>query len=98
MRDRLKNKYVLAALAAGLFFSVLILNSSFRSTLTRRRAIRQTQEELGRIQTEIDKMKTQLAAIDTVPHAHEDLVRRELGYIKPGEKEIRFINGKNDLH
>jgi cell division protein FtsB len=89
--DKLKNKYVLIGLVAALFFGVLIFNDSFRATFARRRAIQETQRELEKVEMEIDKMKSQLASLDTTPHVHEDLVRRELGYIKPGEKEIRFI-------
>lgn len=91
MREKLKNKYVLAGLAAAVFFSLLLLNDSFRSTFRRKHAIEQTKEELAQVEAEIAKVKGQLAALDTAPQAHEDLVRKELGYIKPGEKEIRFV-------
>ncbi len=91
MREWLKNKYVLIGVAMAVFFSLLILNDSFRSTFSRKQAIRKTQEEMAKIDSEISKMKAKISSLENEPHAHEDLVRRELGYIKPGEKEVRFV-------
>src|SRR5690349_3663045 len=91
MKEKLSNKYVLFAIIIGSFLSILVLSGNFRATLARRQAIRDTQKELEKVDSEIDKLKSQLASLDTTPHVHEDLVRRELGYIKPGEKEIRFV-------
>jgi cell division protein FtsB len=91
IKDWLKNKYVLFALIAASFFSILIFNGNLRATLARRKAIRETQKELDRVEQDIEQMKFQLASLESKPHTQEDLVRRELGYLKPGEKEIRFI-------
>lgn len=91
IREQLKNRYFLIiAIVAGIA-GFVFFNTSFRSTLSRFRAIHSTQIEYAKVSAEVDQLKSKIASLESNPQGREDFVRRDLGYIRPGEKEIRFV-------
>jgi cell division protein FtsB len=84
-------KYWAYILAAALVVAFLF-NENFRNTISRRRAIKTAQKELAALTQETEAVQRQITALETNPHITEHLVRKELGYLRPGEKEIRFLN------
>jgi cell division protein FtsB len=69
----------------------LVLSESFRNTFSRRQAILRDQEELQRLTVEADHLHEKISRLQSDPKSYEHLVRQELGYLRPGEKEVRFL-------
>ncbi len=70
-----------------------MLSDSFRQVIGRRRAIRQANAELQSVDAQTVESRERLARLQNNPAAYEELVRQELGYLRPGEKEARFMKG-----
>ena len=87
----MNRKTLILALAALLLLVSLFFSDSLKNTIHRRQTLKRTIKESEDIQRKTDDVKQQLADIREHPESHEDLVRRDLGYIRRGEKEIRFI-------
>lgn len=92
MRGKLSPRTIVIALLAAGFVGFLLFNESFRNTLLRTRAIRSTQKELTKVSSDVEQMKSKIAALENNPQSREDLVRKDLGYLRPGEKEVRFYS------
>jgi cell division protein FtsB len=92
MRERLSNQKIILILVGIGFLGFLLFNESFRNTVLRTRAIRSTQMELNKVSKEVEQMRAKIATLEHSPQAREDLVRKDLGYLRPGEKEIRFYS------
>jgi cell division protein FtsB len=58
---------------------------------TRNRMISDSQAELTSLSVQLTTLRQKIANLKTSPQIYEHLVRRELGYTRPGEKEIRFV-------
>jgi len=86
-----RKKLTLILSAIGLLFILILFNSSFRLTIARHRAIRNTQAELEKVSHESHHLRNEIAKLDHATE-QENMVRRDLGYIRPGEKEVRFLN------
>lgn len=69
-----------------------IFSDSVRNTLVRQKAIRAAEKELAQLNKEADDTRDKISRLETNPSAYEIQVRKELGYLKPGEKEARFID------
>jgi cell division protein FtsB len=69
-----------------------VLSDSFRQVIIRRRAIHGAETQLRRVEAETAEAREKLARLENDPRAYEKLVRQELGYLRPGEKEARFLN------
>lgn len=69
-----------------------LLSESVRQTFSRRRAIHAAEAELARLTHEAEQARQNINKIENDPKATERLVRKELGYMRPGEKEARFVN------
>lgn len=67
------------------------LSESFRNTIARKHAIRQSQAELDQLNQQIELTRQKTAQLETNPASYETLVRQDLGYLRPGEKEVRFL-------
>ncbi len=91
MRDRLKNRTVIIVVIAAGLVGFLLFNGSFRSTVSRFRAIRTVEKDYAKVSADVEKLKSKITSLENNPGSREDLVRRDLGYIRPGEKEIRFV-------
>jgi hypothetical protein len=46
---------------------------------------------LAQVTKDVEKMRRQIVQVEANPHLREQLVRKELGYLRPGEKEVRFL-------
>lgn len=86
----MKRPWVLAGAAAIVLLSFL-LSHSFRQLVGNRSAIRRTTAELTRTDAELAVARDKLSRLQTDPAAYDQLVRQELGYLRPGEKEVRFL-------
>lgn len=80
--------YATVALAVVLSF---VLSDSFRQVIVRRRAIAAAQLELQKMDEQTAGARARLSRLQSDPTAYDELVRRELGYLRPGEKELRFL-------
>lgn len=69
-----------------------ILSGSFRPTLARRQSIRSSQKELEKLSQDAQKLRAEIDRLQAHSGSYEKLVRKELGYLRPGEKEVRFVN------
>lgn len=69
----------------------LLFNNSFRQTISRQRMIRNARLEVDSLNLEIDATQAKIQELKTEPQQVEHLVRKELGYLRPGEKEVRII-------
>ena len=85
------NKKWLLAAAGSLILAALLFNDSFRATLSRRSAVARTVQELELLNRDIETVRAKIDRLRADPAAYEDLVRRDLGYLRPGEKEVRFL-------
>lgn len=72
----------------------LLFSEGFRKTVVRRHAISKTSAEYEALSTEVDALKKKIARLENDPSAVEEYVRKDLGYLRPGEKEIRFIDNR----
>jgi len=83
--------WVIVVVFLGIIASFLF-SSGFRNTLSRRHSIGELSGEINSVSNEIDQVREEIRQLKSNPQAYEILIRRELGYLKPGEKEIRFVN------
>jgi cell division protein FtsB len=67
-----------------------LLTDSVWQTFANRRSIREKTRELARVEQETEALRTLITRLQTHPDTYEQLVRKELNYLRPGEKEIRF--------
>jgi cell division protein FtsB len=81
---------------AGLFLASLLFNSGFRHTIGRRRAIRSAENELKNLTELANQKQSDINSLKNNPNATEALVRKELDYLRPGEKEVRFVKKKGE--
>ncbi len=86
-----KKKWIIAG---GVFVLILtfLFSDGVRHTFSRRRAINAAEKELARLNQEAQQTREKINRLETNPDSYEQLVRKELGYLKPGEKEVRFVN------
>jgi len=85
----------MAIVMGGILLLVILFlafNQSFHATIARRKAIRKIKSEIETVDHDIKKIKEKTGLIKDNPQVTEEVVRTELGYIKSGEKDIRFIN------
>lgn len=73
-----------------LLVASFVLNDSFSKTLDRRRAIRQAEAETASIERRIEALRDDITRLKKDPRSYELLVRRDLGYLRPGETEVRI--------
>lgn len=69
----------------------LLLNKNFRITLSRLKTIGQYHKDLSQLNQGVEEMKSKLDLLERNPRSYERLVRLQLGYLRPKEKEVRFI-------
>ena len=79
----------------GFLMMSLLFNRSFRTTLSRRKAIRQSGKEVQALGYEVHALREKIDHLQTDPSAYEEEVRKDLGYVRPGEKEVRFLKTKH---
>lgn len=90
---RTKRFWIVAGVSLAIVLS-FVLNDSFRKAVSRRIEVRRHEAELAALTDEANVVRRKIADLQR-PTAYEELVRRDLGYLRPGEKEVRFV--KKDL-
>ncbi len=85
-----KKSWILIGCSVALILFFLF-SDGVRQTFVRKRAIKQAEAELARLNTETEQTRSKIATLENSTVEYEHLVRKELGYLKPGEKEARFI-------
>ncbi len=88
------SRYWLWAAAFLFLISSVVFNQSLRNTIARQQAIRHTKNELKVVSADVETTRGKIKALENNPAAHEALVRQELGYLRPGEKEVRVTTDK----
>ena len=81
-------KWILAGLALlGLFLS----SEGSRSYWKRKKYLRNLEQELADLKTSNDNLSREIGRLKSDPKAIEKIARTDLGLIKPGEMEYRFV-------
>ncbi len=83
---------LLGVILLGLFLS----SEGSRSYWKRKRFLKHVQTELSNIKIANDKLSLEIGRLKSDPRAVEKIARNELGLIKPGEIEYRFISDHSD--
>jgi cell division protein FtsB len=86
----LKKSWIVFAIGL-LVLASFAFNESLRATIYRKRKIAEAQAELEKLSRQHADLRQRINNVKSIPESHELLVRRELGYLRPGEKEIRFV-------
>lgn len=83
-------------LIVGVFLIVasFFLNESFKSYMNRKKNIQKAKAEIQSLTEQNEALRKKLLRLKEHPKEYENLVRSELGYLRPGEKEIRFHSDK----
>jgi len=90
----LKKYWIYAAAALAVVLS-LVLSDSFFQVILHRRTIRIANAEIQSVESLSAEARERLSRLQNDPDAYEQLVRQELGYLRPGEKEARFMKGRS---
>ena len=85
-----KNRVVLFVTIVVFLF--LFGNNKFRSVVKNYIRINRMKRDLVKLKEENEKIKQQLYIVQEDSFYVEEIARRELGLLKPGEIEYRFIN------
>jgi cell division protein FtsB len=76
------------AAVAGLGLLSSIVTHGFQELDRAEQERARLEEERARLQASIDRLESTLEALRTDPEAVESMARRELGWIRPGERVI----------
>lgn len=84
-------------IGGGIFLviSSFVFSASFRNTILRTLEIRRAKAELVRLDQDIATAQRRVKTIEQNAASYEILVRSDLGYLRPGEKEVRFVRHSN---
>jgi cell division protein FtsB len=94
-----EDRRVLYGVGGALLFLLVFGNNGFRQLWNAWRETRRVEENLLRLHRDRERLARELAWIQKDPSYPEYLVRKNLGYVKKGEVEYRFIKrGKNESH
>jgi cell division protein FtsB len=86
----MKKNWLWITISVVIIASFLLSDSVWR-TFANKRAIREKTYELQRLTGEAAALRASIEQLQTHPDAYELLVRRELNYMRPHEKEVRFM-------
>lgn len=89
-----KNRIILLVLIG--IFLFLFGNRKFRSVVKMYIQVNKMNKELVRLKKENESLKNKIFLVEKDPSYIEGIARRELGLIKPGEIEYRFIKKKKN--
>jgi cell division protein FtsB len=84
-------RWILIGIGAGVIGS-FVFSNNLKLVFSRQRSIEKLEKELNRLSQETVLLQEKINELQTNPSHYETLVRKELGYLRPGEKEVRFIN------
>jgi len=85
-RRRRVVRYVVVAVGFVLIIDALVGDRGFLAMLKARQQYRTLETSLARSKTENAQLREQARELREDPEAIEDIARRELGLIRPGEK------------
>ena len=81
-------KWIVVGLAClGLFLS----SEGSRSYWKRKRYLKHLEQKLADLKTSNEKLSQEVSRLKSDPRAIEQIARNDLGLIKPGEIEYRFV-------
>jgi cell division protein FtsB len=86
----MKKPWIIGGIALAVLLT-FVLSDGFRQFIVRRRAIHRARIELRQTEAALAATRERLSRLQNDPAAYEQLVRQELGYLRPGEKEVRFL-------
>ncbi len=84
---------------AGLAFLVLMsfaFSESLWTTLSRKATLRKMEKELGSLTNEVADAREKITKLENDPKQYDQLVRKELNYLRPGEKEVRIVDDQSN--
>ena len=87
----LRKHWKIASVVALVLVS-LLFSEGFRRTVLRRHAVAATRAELDALNREAALLKKEIARLESDSTVIEEYVRKDLGYLRPGEKEVRFVD------
>jgi cell division protein FtsB len=82
----------------GVLLAILFLvgNQGFRQLLNRLREKRRVEQSLANLHLENQQLSHELSLLQQDPTYTEYLIRKDLGYVKKGEVEYRFLKKTQD--
>ncbi len=86
----MKKTWLWVGLAALVLLSFL-LSESLWTSLSRKKAIQKNDKELRSLELDIEMSRQKVTDLGKNSRSYETLVREELNYLRPGEKEVRFL-------
>lgn len=92
MRQQTKIKYSLVILLAAAALFLLFGTPTFWELIKRRQERSFLQNQLEQLKAENVHLQKQIKTLQKDPLAIERIARQELGMLKPGEIEYRFIS------
>ena len=84
-RGRRAIEYALLFIGCVVFVDALVGEKGLLETVKKRREFRALEQSIQRARTENEQLRQESTRLRKDPTAIEDLARRELGLIKPGE-------------
>ncbi|OIO73558.1 MAG: hypothetical protein AUJ85_07840 [Elusimicrobia bacterium CG1_02_37_114] len=81
-------------IVAVVIIAVLTLNSGFRNLIKYKLQHIKLTGELEQMKSENERLEKEIYYLENDKSYMEYLIRRDLGYIKPGEIEYRIISNK----
>ena len=86
----MKKRWVWITVGVLIVASFLLSDSVWR-TFANQKNIAEKKRELRRLEQDTKILQASIEALQTHPDTYEHLVRKELNYLRPGEKEVRFV-------
>lgn len=86
----MKKTWIVAGICLAVALS-FVLSDGFRQFISNRSAIQRVRTELTQTEAALSASRERLSRLQADPAAYDQLVRQELGYLRPGEKEVRFL-------
>ncbi len=80
---------------AGLVAILILSSEGTRSYWKRKRALRELEKKLDKARATNKSLTLEIHRLQTDPRAIEQIARRDLGLLQPGEIEYRFVIEKS---
>ncbi len=86
----MNKSWIIAGICLAVILS-FVLSDGFRQFISNRSTIHHMRAELDQTEASLTTAREKVSRLQSDPAAYERLVRQELGYLRPGEKEVRFL-------
>jgi cell division protein FtsB len=80
---------------AVLVLASFAFSDSLRKMVGRRRSISRAEAELADVTRRVAQARASVSGLKSDPQSYEPIVRRDLGYLRPGEREVRFVKDES---